>query len=217
MLHVGTIFSYISPCSSGHCGPFLPLEMYIGKNKIIQRDTFLANPAGLESNIRILVGPSMGLSELLELANGHQQRFGYAIFRLWDERIAAFQVGSYLKSGNFFLKPWTADGWNFRPGFGDVFAVYLCVIKCVSGLGCLLFCWTFECFFKTLPGWQKASIFGQGGFQKRCASPKPTNVKDRKARRHTASQGSFWRSSAVFPARHCPTLDPNATLWLLMF
>ena len=153
----------------------------------------------------------MGLSELLELANGRQQRFGYAIFRLWDERIAAFQVGSYLKSGTFF-KTWTADGWNFRPGFGDVFAVYLCVL---SNVFLVWFAYHFvehlNVFLKTLPGWQKASIFGQGAFQKRCASPRATNVKDRKARRHTAQAANL----QFFPAKHCPTLDPNTTIDVL--
>lgn len=67
---------------SAHCAAHINAEAMRIAKSVLEKES---HPRALRSREQvdvILVGPSMGLSELLELANGHLQRFGYAIFRL---------------------------------------------------------------------------------------------------------------------------------------
>lgn len=74
----------------------------------------------------------MGLSELLELANRHQQRLGYAIFRLWDVSVGIL--------GNFLVADGPVAGWNVGqgwPGWVGCQGVYTCI--CASVCVCVIF------------------------------------------------------------------------------
>ena len=65
-----------------HCATHINADAMRLARSVLEKES---HPRALRSREQvdvIWVAPSMGLSELLELANRHQQRLGYAIFRL---------------------------------------------------------------------------------------------------------------------------------------
>jgi len=68
---------------SEHCATHIDADAMRLARSVLEKESHPRTLRGTTEQVDVIwVAPSMGLLELLELANRHQQRFGYAIFRL---------------------------------------------------------------------------------------------------------------------------------------